>query len=280
MAVVARRVARGKVYWTAFYDATGKQIWERVGTDKREAEALDRQRKREVADGTYARGRRPTMPFGEFLKDWASKRRNRNADEDRRQVDRYFLSPERRWLASLPCEELRPRHAVQLVEELKATPWVGPLKKDGQPRSVQPGRLLGTKFVANLYGLFRTAVRDARVAELIPVEPCVLPRGMLRRTAKRGTRAPYAWAEVTALITSGGIPTEGSTFAALAFFTGMREGEVCGRRWRDWDRESAPLGCLTIATQYDDRPLKTEHGDGEHPRKAPVHPVLASILDG
>jgi hypothetical protein len=54
MAVVARRVARGKVYWAAFYDATGKQVWERVGTDKREAEALDRQRKREVADGTYA----------------------------------------------------------------------------------------------------------------------------------------------------------------------------------------------------------------------------------
>jgi hypothetical protein len=60
----------------------------------------------------------------------------------------------------------------------------------------------------------------------------------------------------------------------------MREGEVCGRRWRDGDRESAPPGCLNIATQDHDGPLKTERADGEHPRKVPVHLVLASFLDG
>lgn len=60
---------------------------------------------------------------------------------------------------------------------------------------------------------------------------------------------------------------------ALALYTGMRCGEVCGRRFRDWDDASTPLGCLTIGTQYDDQPLKTDN-----PRKAPVHPELARIL--
>lgn len=156
---------------------------------------------------------------------------------------------------------------MQLVEELKSA------------KSAATGKPLGQKYVSNLYGLFRTAVRDARVAEFVPVDPCVLPRGILRRTAMRGTRAPYAWSEVSALVSTGGVPTEASVFAALALFTGMREGEVCGRRWREWDREAAPLGCLTVASQYDNRPLKTERGEGEHPRKVPVHATLASILD-
>jgi hypothetical protein len=138
---------------------------------------------------------------------------------------------------------------VQLVEELKATV------------SEETGRVIGEKYVSNLYGLYRTAVRDARVAELIPVDPCVLPRGMLRRTAKRGVRSPYQWADVVALASNGGAA---GVFAALALFSGMREGEVCGRRWRDWERQSAPLGCLNVTSQYDDRPLKTERGQGEH----------------
>ena len=262
MAVVGRRNSKGRmVYRVAFYDAAGKQVWELVGTDKREAEARDRQRKREVAEGTYARGMRPTMTFGEFLQDWAAKRSNRNADDDRRLVSRFLLP--REWLCKVPCEELRVRHSVQLVNELKAIV------------SEETGRVIGEKYVANLYGLYRTAVHAARVLELIPIDPCVLPRGMLRRGAKRGTRQPYSSSELAALTSAGGAA---GTFAALALFTGMREGEVCGRRWRDIDDGAAPLACMTVASQYDDRPLKTERGEGEHARKVPIHPALASML--
>jgi hypothetical protein len=61
---------------------------------------------------------------------------------------------------------------------------------------------------------------------------------------------------------------------ALAFFTGMREGEVCGIRWRDWDPSSTPLGALTVQGQYDRQPLKTDR-----PRIVPVHPALAWMLE-
>jgi|HubBroStandDraft_1064217.scaffolds.fasta_scaffold05658_5 integrase len=263
MAIVARKRKTGTTYYVVFPDSEGKRCWERSGPDKREAEMLERQRGREVKAGTYSRARRPTMPFGEFLCAWAPSRDTRNATEDQRVVERFLLS--REWLARLPCEELRPRHSAQLVRELKGTV------------SEQTGQPLAEHYVSNIYGLFCSAVQEARRDELVPGDPCVLPRGLLNRKARRGTRVPYSRADVLALISTG---DEAAVFSALAFFTGMREGEICGRRWRDWDTEAKPLGCLDVATQYNDRPLKTARGLGEHARKVPVHPVLERILDG
>lgn len=264
MAVTARTLASGrKVYWVSFYDASGKQQWERVGFEKRAAEALDRARKKEVKDGTYTKGLRPTMPFGEFLVDWLGKRTNRNAKEDRSQATRFLLS--RKWLCDLPCEEFRPRHSLQLVEELKATV------------SEETGAVLSSKYVSNLYGIYATACRDARIAELMPFDPCILPRGKLRRRSKRNARTNYETEDVVLMLSCP--DDEARVFALLALLTGMREGEVCGRRWRDWDKHSMPLGCLAIESQYDDQPLKGDKDEkGEAARKAPVHPVLDRVL--
>jgi integrase len=267
MAVVCRRTAKGrKVYWVAFYDAAGKQQWERVGSNEREAEAVDRLRKKQVEDGTYAKGLRPTMPFGEFLSDWLSRRTNRNAKEDRSQATRFLLS--RKWLCDLPCEDFRPKHSIQLVAELKAMV------------SEETGKTLSQKYVSNLYGIYSTAVRDARVAELMPVDPCsrVLPKGFLRRKSKRNARTNYETEDIILMLSCP--DDEARVLALLALLTGMREGEVCGRRFRDWDRHSVPLGCLLIASQYNDQPLKGDHDEiGEAARKAPVHPALASVLE-
>src|SRR5689334_1568428 len=70
-------------------------------------------------------------------------------------------------------------------------------------------------------------------------------------------------------------------FLWLAFYTGMREGEICGRRWRDWVRDSLPLGALLCTSQYDDRPLKGDDADSgdTRPRVIPVHRELAAVLD-
>src|SRR6185503_16382544 len=66
----------------------------------------------------------------------------------------------------------------------------------------------------------------------------------------------------------------------LAFYTGMREGEVCGRRFCDWDRSVEPLGSLLVDSQYNLAKLKTDvHISGEHARLVPVHPTLAAMLD-
>jgi integrase len=261
MAVIGRKTKRGITYRVVFRDANRKQVWEPAGSDRRFAESLDRQRRREVREGTFARGERPTMPFGEFLVEWGKARRNRNALDDRRTIETHLRS--RSWLADLPCEELRPRHTEQLVRELLETV------------SSQTGRPLGEKYVSNIYGLFRTACSDARRKELMFVDPCILPRGLLSRKHRRGTRQPYALDNVVRLIAS---ETEAGVFAALALLTGMREGEICGLRWRDIDDESKPLGSIYLNAQYDGRPLKTERGHGERSRKIPIHPELARKL--
>jgi len=120
-------------------------------------------------------------------------------------------------------------------------------------------------------------IHQARVDELVATDPCVLPRGVLQRKSKR-TRLPYEPEHVLALTTDSRLAPDRLVWNALAFYTGMREGEVCGRRWRDWDRAARPLGCLTVATQYNDQPLKTERHRDDKPRKVPVHPELAQIL--
>ena len=201
------------------------------------------------------------MPFGEFVKAWGRDRRNRNAADDRRIIETYLRS--RPWLADLPCEEFRPRHAERLVRELLAT------------ESAQTGRALGEKYVSNIYGLFCSACSDARRQELMIVDPCILPRGLLSRKYRRGTRRPYTLENVVRLTEP---QTEAGVFAALVFFTGMREGEICGTRWREIDEGATPLGSIHLTAQYAGQPLKTERAPGERSRKIPIHPVLAEKL--
>jgi hypothetical protein len=65
----------------------------------------------------------------------------------------------------------------------------------------------------------------------------------------------------------------------MAFYTGMRLGEVCGRRWRDIDPEARPLWSIHVHTQYQDQPLKTDDAKRARPRKVPIHGELAKVLE-
>ena len=74
------------------------------------------------------------------------------------------------------------------------------------------------------------------------------------------------------------VPADRRVLHALQRYTGMRIGEVVGRRWRDWDPTLEPLGSLHVHTQYDDQPLKTSSGDDTKERLVPIHPELRLIL--
>ena len=266
MGVVARKLVDGSlVYWLSF-TWQGKRVWEHAGKVARAAERLEAQRLREVALGTYQPPQmRTATTAGQWIGSWVEKRATRNADDETSNVRRYVLAC--KWFASMPLNELRPKHLLKLVDELKST------------TSETTGQLLSPKTVANVYGTIRTSLRDARFAELLDVDPCVLPRGTFKRRARGALRTPYTAEEVTALISDEKIAPDFRVWNALAFFTGMREGEVCGRRFRDWNRNADPLGALTVDTQYKDQPLKTEDRKGDQPRKVPVHPELAIILE-
>jgi integrase len=264
MAIAKRVGPRGTVYWIDF-GWQGRRVWERAGSDKRAAERLLTQRRREVTEGTYLPpGESRATTFGQWVGDWLDKRRNRNADNETSMVRRHVMS--REWLTGKSLVELRVGDMTRLVAELRGA--VSP--KTGKP--------LSSKTVANIYGSIRTSLTDARRGELLTVDPCVLPRGTFRRRASAGEREPYTRDEVRLLVTSDAVPVRQRVWNALAFFTGMREGEVCGRTWADWDREARPLTSLHVHAQYDGQPLKTETEKGEHPRRVPVHPALERLL--
>ena len=118
------------------------------------------------------------------------------------------------------------------------------------------------------------------VGELAPkrgnVNDCALDEVLRRDRGKGGV--PYRLHEAVALMTDPRIPADRRMLHTLQALTGMRIGEACGRRWRDYDRGTPGLGAMHVWSQYDDQPLKTGRAVHEKERFVPVHPALAKAL--
>jgi integrase len=120
---------------------------------------------------------------------------------------------------------------------------------------------------------FGTMFRDAKLEGLVAVDPFSgLPRKLLPKPP-RHERQVYSREEATTLLYDERVSPAVRVLLALMLCLGVRQGEACGRRWRDWDPKVRPLGSMNIETQYMDEPLKTDSA-----RKTPVHPELESIL--
>jgi len=251
MAVVPRKRARGVITYFVATSWEGGQHWERVGHNKREAQALDAQRRKEVKEGTFRPGRLTDASSVEsYAKAWLLTRTNRSRDTDEQLMRDHVLSV--RSFAELRMGDVRPRHVLQLITDIRAV-----------------GRL-GEKSISLVLGLVRVMFRDAVIDDTISATPYVVPRGKLSRAGK--TRTPYTPAEVAAL-TSDAVAERDRMWATIAFYTGMRCGEVCGLRWGDLDTDPEPLWALTVARQYDGAVTKTGRS-----RVVPVHPVLVAEL--
>lgn len=253
MAVVERKTKRGSVFWVAT-SWKGGVAWERIGRNRREAERADSARKREVKAGTFiprVRGERATVAT--YAEAWLERRSTRTAGDDRQRITTHVLG--RDWFAKMPLGEVSLAHTKRLVEEMQADSGIA------------------QKTVQNVWGAVRTMLRDARIDGLIPSDVCTLPRGVLRK-APRNKRKAYPLDVMRALMTDRRLPQHYRVLWSMLLLTGMREGEACGRRWRDWDRNATPLGSLEVASQYGGEALKTDN-----PRLVPVHPFLAAALD-
>lgn len=258
MSVQPRKLRSGKtVYWITF-SFEGKTIWERAGTDKRAAEALEKQRLREVESGTYRSEIRGRVSNRSWFDHYWTKRKNRTLDNDRQLIENHVLSQD--GFARMPLAETRPVHILSVIEEIQ-----------------RAGRL-GAKSIAIVYGVMRGAYQRAVFEEKLSGNPCTLPKGTIKwKTAKANARKPYQREEARALVAPD-VEWSQRVWNALAFYTGMRMGEVCGRRWRDWSREARPFTALSVHSQYDDQPLKTDDEEDTRPRTVPVHPELEAIL--
>jgi len=250
MAVVERRRKRGTVYYVCT-SVKGAKHWEKVGTNKREAETLDRQRRREVKEGTFRPGQATAQMLVEtFGRRWLETRKNRTAHNDARLLEIHVFTVA--WFAKLPIGDVRPKHFPKLAGELLAA-----------------GKL-GSKSISLVMGLVRVLFRDAALEDVIEANPYVMPRGLLKRSGKK--REPYTATEAVALLTA---PKDAlwRAWNHAAFYTGQRCGELCGLRWGDWDDMPKPLGSLLCERQYDGQALKTDR-----PRIVPVHPELRAAL--
>lgn len=258
MGVYARRHGRKITYYATFMvgpKGARYQEQELVGPNKEEARRVEAQRKREVRDGTYSPEHKTgAVTVDRYAKTWGDGRKNKTAGDDRSRLRDHVLPA----IGSMQLRDVRPKHIRAAIEGLKAKAGIGP------------------KTIRNVYGTLRALFRDAVIEELIVATPCVLPPGVLPAKPRK-VKAIYEKADVVKLLTSPRVPWDRRVVYALAFFTGMRHGEIAGRRWRDWDPKSSPLGCLAVDTQYNDEPLKSPDGE-VRPRRVPVHPELAKIL--
>lgn len=260
MGVFERRRKSGTTYYVTFI-WNGRQMQERSGTDKRQAQQLERQRKREVYDGTYRPDRKSgSMTLAAYAEQWIEQRKRRGVrtvDDDEARL-RLHVRPV---LGGRRIDSIGRKEIRELVERMRMEAKLAP------------------KTIRNVYGTLRTLFRDAVIEELVSLDPCVLPRGALPSAREQSIsltrRKPsiFTREEVRTLLTDERVPADRRTFYALLLLTGMRHGEGAGRRWRDLDEMATPLGALTVGTQYNDDPLKTKT-----PRVVPVHPTLATLL--
>lgn len=259
MAVVARERKSGTVFYVVNL-WLGKPAWERVGTHKRAAEQRDKAMKREIEAGTYSPpSTAKALTVRQFCEKWCSTRTNASAKEERRTLGLYVFN--RSWLADERLDAIRHTEIDRWVAEMRSE------RKDNGDRRITD------KTIANAFGILRQVYEEAVRTDIVVKNPCKLKRGELKRTPAT-ERETYSIAELLVLVRHKAIPWPIRMMNALALFTGMRKGEVCGRRWKDLDASSGPLASLSVATQYDDRPLKTER-----PRLVPIHPELATMLE-
>lgn len=261
MAIVPRELKSGKTTYYVTFTWGGRTVWERSGSSRREAESLESERKKQVELGSY----RPGLPRGSrvtvasWLAYFFTTRSNRSLENDISLIENHVMPHEQ--FSQMRLSSVEPGDMLRLVEHLNSVPSIG------------------AKTVSIIYGIVRQALERAAFERVIDSNPCKLPKGTVRWKSRR-KRRPYTREEVQRLTRDARIPWDQRMFNALAFYTGMREGEICGRRWRDWKRDWEPLTCLSVENQYDGQPLKTDDLEEIHPRQVPVHPELESMLRG
>jgi integrase len=250
------------------------KVREPTGTGvKGEAEDQDKLRRREAKDGTW----RPRGTAGAgskvetYAKSWTARRQRlgvREADRDEERL-RPLL---RGGLGNMAMGEVKRLHVKQAVDRMReARGHTG--KAKGKPYSPTT--------IYRAYAVLRAMFREAEQDEVVAKNPCTLS-ARDNSLPKRDKAADDEWRsgaiftrpEIRALISDERVPPLRQMLYALTFFCGLRMGEAVARTWGDYDPSAKPLGRLLVATQHEGRKLKTDV-----PRKAPVHPELAAMLE-
>lgn len=256
--ITERKRAGGRVtYRISFTDQSGEQRQETLPTI---AEAM-RQRARRLAEvkaGVYRPPVRtakqsPSMALRDFADVWLETKREARSFVDMEIIVRLHIVPV---LGARRLDSLTPPDVAA---------WVGAMT-------------CSAKSVRNRHGVLHSILELAHFRGLIVSNVATLPRGMLPTIGKK--RQPrFTRDELWTLVSDERIAEHRRVFYALQGLGGLRLGEASGRHMRDLDTDTPTLASLTVATQYEDKPLKTAKGERSAERLVPVHPALREILD-
>ncbi len=251
---------RGKIWWIAYLDASGKRVLRSSGVND---ERVARQRLERVEGSIVERSRttaRPTTVAG-WVEVWISGRENWTADLDHGRLKKHVLPV----LGSKRLIDVTQNDVRELVKSWGA-----------------PGSDLAPRTIRNIWWTLSSLFSAAVTKGLLEKTPCVLVKGDRPkiRDGKRGWRqtAVFSQPEAEALISDKRVPGDRQVVWALGFAAGLRLGEVSALRWRDYDSARKPLGCLSITNSYTRINGEEKGTKTETPRQVPVHPALAAVL--
>lgn len=259
MALQTEQLVNGvKVYWVRL-SHQGIRFNQRIGHDK---EAAKRIHKKLKADPSAIDTSKPSLLIRvrPWLTDRLSKRTGRAAEGEGKQIEDYIFPMD--WFMSKRVCDVDAHDIRKIVEDIRAT---GKLAESTI-----------TNIHSTLSGCFQWAVFD----KLLISNPCRgLPKGILKRGGKK-KREPYTRTQARSVMECEKIRKATRMWLYLAFYTGMREGEVCGRKFKDWKHQGDLMGALHIHDQYNGQPLKTEseNDDEVQPRWVPIHRELEKML--
>lgn len=182
-------------------------------------------------------------------------------------------------IGSMPLGEVRPRHIIELVKQVKRTKR---LVATGPGKYAHGEDMVAPRTVLNVMAVVHTMFRDAVRAEFILASPVVLTRKDLPKKRDKDpewrSTAIFTRSEIEQVISDERIPQDRRVFYALMFLTSSRFGEAAALRWRHYDTRPQPLGRISAALSYNTKKKKTKETKTEQPRTIPVHKVLAAIL--
>lgn len=259
MALQTEHLVNGvKVYWARF-GHQGIRINKRLGTDHQSAKRLHAKLK---ANRDDLNPDKPSLLVR--VRPWLtirlSKRTGRAAEAERKQIEDYVFPMD--WFMGKRVCDVDAHDIRKIIEDIRAT-----------------GKLAEST-ITNIHSVLSSCFQWAVFDKILVSNPCRgLPKGIIRRGGKK-KREPYSRTQARAVMGCDTIRKATRMWLYLAFYTGMREGEVCGRKFKDWKHQGDRMGAIHVHDQYDGQPLKTEGEDGGdvQARWVPVHRELEKML--
>lgn len=146
--------------------------------------------------------------------------------------------------------------------------WEGRLLKSG----------LSASTVTKYHRLLSEACRHAVNVDVLVKNPCQAVRTPKKRPPSPNSLTAEGYARLAATLDVLE-PTPLVTAAAIAMHTGMRQGEVCGLRWRCYDEEAKTLRIEESIGRAGGETFSNAPKTEASRRTVPVSPRLADILE-